>query len=90
MGLLDQRVSHGKGLRPLPLKAGRNQGPDVSARRPRTGQALAATTAWFCTWLDRVAPAGWPVVLIGFSGGDAFAGAPLLAEPSRFAGEGIL
>ncbi|GGG62237.1 hypothetical protein GCM10011374_26750 [Kocuria dechangensis] len=53
-------------------------------------ESLAATTAWFRTWLDGVAPAGRPVVLIGFSGGAAFAGALLLAEPSRFAGAGIL
>jgi phospholipase/carboxylesterase len=53
-------------------------------------ESLAATTAWFRTWLDGVAPTGRPVVLIGFSGGAAFAGALLLAEPSRFAGAGIL
>lgn len=53
-------------------------------------ESLAATTAWFRAWLDQVAPAGRPVVLIGFSGGAAFAGALLLQEPSRFAGVGIL
>lgn len=57
--------------------------------RPVT-ESLAATTDWFRAWLDRVAPGGRPVVLVGFSGGAAFAGALLLSEPSRFAGAGIL
>lgn len=57
--------------------------------RPVAG-SLAATTAWFRAWLDDVAPAGRPVVLVGFSGGAAFAGALLLADPSRFAGAAIL
>ncbi|MEF3121788.1 alpha/beta hydrolase [Kocuria flava] len=52
--------------------------------------SLAATTAWFRSWLDEAAPAGRPVVLIGFSGGAAFAGALLLSEPARFAGAAIL
>jgi phospholipase/carboxylesterase len=45
---------------------------------------------WFRDWLDAVAPAGRPVVLIGFSGGAAFAGGLLLDEPARFAGAAIL
>lgn len=53
-------------------------------------QSLAATTAWFRTWLDAVAPAGRSVVLVGFSGGAAFAGGLLLGDPSRFAGTAIL
>lgn len=53
-------------------------------------ESLAATTSWFRTWLDEVAPAGRPVVLIGFSGGAAFAGGLLLAEPGRFAGVAVL
>lgn len=53
-------------------------------------QSLAATTTWFRGWLDEVAPAGRPVVLVGFSGGAAFAGALVLAEPSRFAGAAVL
>ena len=40
-------------------------------------ESLAATTAWFRAWLDDVAPEGRPVVLIGFSGGAAFAGGPM-------------
>jgi phospholipase/carboxylesterase len=53
-------------------------------------ESLTATTGWFRTWLDGVAPAGRPVVLVGFSGGAAFAGGLLLAEPSRWAGTAVL
>lgn len=53
-------------------------------------ESLAQTMAWFRTWLDDVAPAGRPVVLVGFSGGAAFAGGLLLADPQRFAGAAIL
>src|SRR5690242_21763390 len=34
--------------------------------------SLAETMAWFREWLDGVAPAGRPVVLVGFIGGAAF------------------
>jgi phospholipase/carboxylesterase len=53
-------------------------------------ESLRATMDWFRTWLDSVAPAGRPVVLVGFSGGAAFAGGLLLDEPSRYAGAAIL
>ncbi|WP_068400959.1 alpha/beta hydrolase [Kribbia dieselivorans] len=53
-------------------------------------ESLAATIAWFHTWLDEVAPPGRPVVLIGFSGGAAFAGGVLLDDPTRLAGAAIL
>ena len=45
---------------------------------------------WFRGWLDEVAPAGRPVVLIGFSGGAAFAGGLVLDQPSRYSGAAIL
>lgn len=58
--------------------------------RPVT-ESLADTMAWFGTWLDDVAPAGGrPVVLIGFSGGAAFAGGLVLDNPTRYAGAAIL
>jgi phospholipase/carboxylesterase len=41
--------------------------------------SLAETMAWFRAWLDAVAAAGRPVVLLGFSGGAAFAGGLLLS-----------
>ncbi|MET0526083.1 MAG: serine esterase [Nocardioides sp.] len=53
-------------------------------------ESLADTMAWFRTWLDGVAPAGRPVIVIGFSGGGAFAGGLVLSEPERFTGAGIL
>lgn len=52
--------------------------------------SLAATMSWFRTWLDAAAPAGRSVVLVGFSGGAAFAGGLVLADPERFAGAAIL
>lgn len=52
--------------------------------------SLRETMTWFRDWLDQVAPAGRPVLLIGFSGGAAFAGGLLLGEPDRFAGGAIL
>ena len=57
--------------------------------RPVT-ESLAETMSWFREWLDHVAPAGRPVVLAGFSGGAAFAGGLVLADPDRFAGAAIL
>ncbi|MEK6442416.1 alpha/beta hydrolase [Pseudonocardia sp. T1-2H] len=53
-------------------------------------ESLRCTMDWFRDWLDAVAPAGRPVVLIGFSGGAAFAGGLLLDEPARFAGAALL
>ena len=53
-------------------------------------ESLTASMAWFRTWLDTVAPTGRPVVLVGFSGGAAFAGGLVLADPQRFSGAAIL
>ena len=53
-------------------------------------ESLRETMRWFRDWLDDVAPAGRPVVLVGFSGGAAFAGGLLLDEPGRYAGAAIL
>lgn len=44
---------------------------------------------WFTSWLDEVA-ATRPVVLIGFSGGCAFAAAAVLDAPRRYAGAALL
>lgn len=52
--------------------------------------SLEATMSWFRSWLDAAAPAGRPVILVGFSGGAAFAGGLVLDDPSRFAGAAIL
>jgi phospholipase/carboxylesterase len=53
-------------------------------------ESLRATMDWFRAWLDDVAPTGRPVVLVGFSGGAAFAGGLLLDDPSRYAGAAVL
>ncbi len=53
-------------------------------------ESLAASMAWFRNWLDTAAPDGRPVVLVGFSGGAAFAGGLILADPRRFSGAAIL
>ncbi|KQY62588.1 MULTISPECIES: luciferase family protein [unclassified Nocardioides] len=53
-------------------------------------ESLAETIAWFRKWLDEVAPAGRPVIPIGFSGGAAFAGGLVLSDPARFAGVAVL
>jgi phospholipase/carboxylesterase len=53
-------------------------------------QSLEETMGWFRRRLDVEAPADRPVVLVGFSGGAAFAGGLLLADPPRYAGAAIL
>ncbi|MGC5019227.1 alpha/beta hydrolase [Micromonospora sp. DT47] len=53
-------------------------------------ESLAETMTWFRTWLDEAAPPGRPVILVGFSGGAAFAGGLILADPQRFSGAAIL
>jgi phospholipase/carboxylesterase len=57
--------------------------------RPHS-HSLRATMDWFRTWLDDVAPAGRPVILVGFSGGAAFAGGLVLNDPARYAGAAVL
>jgi phospholipase/carboxylesterase len=53
-------------------------------------ESLTATMAWFRGWLDPVAPTPRPVLLIGFSGGAAFAGGLLLSDPHRWTGTAVL
>ncbi len=52
--------------------------------------SLRSTMDWFRAWLDIVAPADRPVLLVGFSGGAAFAGGLVLDDPHRYAGAAIL
>ncbi|TPG13294.1 alpha/beta hydrolase [Pedococcus bigeumensis] len=52
--------------------------------------SLSETMAWFREWLEGVAPAGRPVVVVGFSGGAAVAGGLVLSDPARYAGAAIL
>jgi phospholipase/carboxylesterase len=53
-------------------------------------ESLAQNMAWFRRWLDEFAAPARPVVLVGFSGGAAFAGGLLLSDPGRYAGAAIL
>lgn len=57
--------------------------------RPRP-ESLAGSVTWARGWLDLVAPAPRPVVLVGFSAGALFGGALALTDPSRYAGFGLL
>lgn len=52
--------------------------------------SLAETMAWFRIWLDGAVTPDRKVLLVGFSGGAAFAGGLLLADPARYAGAAIL
>ena len=51
--------------------------------------SLRETLDWFRAWVD-VEAAGRPVVLVGFSGGGAFAGGLVLDDPFRWAGTAVL
>jgi phospholipase/carboxylesterase len=53
-------------------------------------ESLRETMDWFRGWLDEIAAPERPVVVIGFSGGAAFAGGLVLDDPSRYIGAGIL
>ena len=53
-------------------------------------ESLTDTMGWFRTWLDDLTPTGRPVVLVGFSGGAAFAGGLILDDPDRYSGAAIL
>lgn len=53
-------------------------------------ESLRATVDWFRHWLDAAASQGRPVILVGFSGGAAFAGGLSLDDPDRYAGTAVL
>lgn len=53
-------------------------------------ESLREVTDWFGAWLDQEAPPRRPVVLIGFSGGAAFAGGLVLDNPDRYTGAAVL
>lgn len=52
-------------------------------------ESLAASMRWFLEWLDSEGDPDRPVILLGYAGGAAFAGALMLGEPHRWAA-GIL
>ena len=53
-------------------------------------ESLDDTTTWFETWLAGHVSANRRVILIGFSGGAAFAGGLVLRHPQRYMGAAIL
>ena len=53
-------------------------------------ESLRATMNWFRDWLTIEAPGDRPVVLVGFSGGAAFAAGLVLDDPTRFTGAAVL
>lgn len=52
-------------------------------------ESLRSTMDWFRGWLDDASKVR-PVVLVGFSGGAAFAGGLVLDDPNRYRGVAIL
>lgn len=52
--------------------------------------SLRSTMDWFGRWLDEAVPVERQVVLVGFSGGAAFAGGLVLDNPARYSGAAIL
>ena len=71
-------------------RAAASPGSPTAASAALSPSRCETTMDWFRAWLDDVAPAGRPVVLVGFSGGAAFAGGLVLDDPSRYAGAAIL
>src|SRR3546814_18220016 len=56
--------------------------PDTTLFRS-VPDSLAATMDWFMTWVDAEGDPERPVILVGFSGGAAFAGGLMLSRPER-------
>jgi phospholipase/carboxylesterase len=69
-------------------------GPGIRASTVCIGRPVAEslndTTSWFRAWLDSTVPSDRQVVLVGFSGGAAFAGGLILADQTRYQGAAIL
>ena len=61
-------------------------GSPTAASAGRSPSRSRETMDWFRGWLDDVAPAGRPVVLVGFSGGAAFAGGLMPRRPGPLPG----
>jgi len=53
-------------------------------------ESLRRNIDWFTAWLDTCTSGGREVILVGFSGGAAFAGGLLLDQPSRYSAAAIL
>jgi phospholipase/carboxylesterase len=88
-GHLPQGLAYAAVRGPIDLGGGHAWFANRGIGRPLP-ESLRATMDWFRAWLDAAAPVGRPVVLIGFSGGAAFAGGLLLDDPARYAGAAVL
>lgn len=72
---------------PLPEGAGYAWFANRGIGRPRP-ESLRSTMDWFRAWVDQEGDR--PVLLVGFSGGAAFAGGLALDDPARWAGLAVL
>jgi phospholipase/carboxylesterase len=86
---LPQRAAYAAVRAPISEGAGFAWFANRGIGRP-LADSLRRNMDWFTSWLDTVASAQRHVVLVGFSGGAAFAGGLLLDQPSRYRGAAIL
>ena len=86
---LPQRAAYAAVRAPISEGAGFAWFANRGIGRP-LADSLRRNMDWFTSWLDTVASAERDVVLVGFSGGAAFAGGLLLNQPSRYRGAAIL
>jgi phospholipase/carboxylesterase len=86
---LPQRAAYAAVRAPISEGAGFAWFANRGVGRP-LADSLRRNMDWFTSWLDTVASAERDVVLVGFSGGAAFAGGLLLDQPSRYRGAAIL
>jgi phospholipase/carboxylesterase len=86
---LPQRAAYVAVRAPIPEGHGFAWFANRGIGRP-LADSLRQNMNWFTAWLDTLAPPGREVILIGFSGGAAFAGGLLLDQPSRYSGAAIL
>ena len=94
--IIDLADRLGAGLTFAALRAPITTGPGGFAWFANRGigrpiaESLREQMDWFRSWLDTIAPSPRLVVLIGFSGGAAFAGGLALDDPTRYAGVAVL
>jgi phospholipase/carboxylesterase len=86
---LPQKAAYAAVRAPLAEGAGFAWFANRGIGRP-LADSLRRNMNWFTSWLETVAPANRPIILVGFSGGAAFAGGLLLDQPSRYSGAAIL
>lgn len=86
--LLPKDVNYVAVRGPIPLDLGFGWFANRGIGRPLPA-SLSMTISWFQAWL-RAAVGDREIVLIGFSGGAAFASALALVEPKRYLGVGVL